>query len=89
MKDHVRAKHPQKYQAWLLAAGLRGLTRQEKQAAHLARIRNDESLTAARYDEIIKLRMLLLDIMETAECDLLRRRIEKAAAGWGKKGDCV
>lgn len=57
------------------------------------RMRLDESKTAARYDEIIKLRMLLLDVLEdlgeftsgTTRMD----HIEKLAQKWGKKGDCV
>lgn len=89
MKYHVRQMHPSEYHGWLLKAGLRGFTKQEKQARHIERIRGDRDQTEARYDEIIKLRMLLLDIMETAECDALARRIERASATWGKKGDCV
>lgn len=51
-------------------------------------LRNDVTKTAARYDEIIALRMLLLDVLEDTEyVDI--ERIRRASMRWGKKGDCV
>jgi hypothetical protein len=61
----------------------------------LIAIRNDETKTAARYDEIITLRMKLLDILDELERDQIIEgnkwipRIEEMAKKWGKKGDCV
>lgn len=59
-------------------------------------IRDDVSRTAARYDEIIKLRMMLLDIADIAgtiahepELERVRIRILNRAKRWGRKGDCV
>lgn len=68
---------------------------------HLIALRLDTTKTAARYDEIIQLRMLLLDILEgTATLELsegidkdridrYRQRIEETSVKWGRKGDCV
>lgn len=92
MKDHVRAKHLPQYHGWLLAAGLRGMTKQEKQARRLEDLRNDPALTAARYDEIIKLRMLLLEFLDYGldhEMASFHNRIVDLSNTWGKKGDCV
>jgi hypothetical protein len=92
MKHHVRQVHPREYQAWLLAAGLRGKTKAEKHADYIERLRNDESLTAARYDEIIKLRMLLLEFLDyglDSEMARFHNRIAELSNTWGKKGDCV
>lgn len=72
----------------------------EQHAASLAALRSDPSKTAERYDEIIALRMLLIDVVEYVEVDIdddrmldplgtLRFRIEERAKRWGKKGDCV
>jgi len=61
----------------------------------LIQIRKDPTKTEARYDEIIELRMLLLDILETTiglelpELNDLTVVIQKRAAKWGLKGDCV
>lgn len=63
----------------------------------IERIRKDRSKTAERYDEIIRLRMLLMDVLDTVEVGDeffdpmggLRQRIEQQAKKWGLKGDCV
>lgn len=98
IKHHVRAMHPLEYHKWLLNVGLRGKTKAEKHADHIERLRNDPDLTAARYDEIVKLRMLLLDILDDLKDDWgeyalgaknMAGRIEHFAKTWGKKGDCV
>ena len=63
--------------------------------AELADIRSDPTKTAARYDEIIALRMFLLDIKEELSKDndpliqRVRRDILRRARTWGKEGDCV
>jgi hypothetical protein len=58
--------------------------------------RDDPAKTSARYDEIIKLRMMLLDIADIAgtiahepELERDRIRIVNRAKHWGRKGDCV
>lgn len=60
------------------------------------RLRKDESKTAARYDEIIKLRQFIWQIEEDYADELmpdlrgrLLRDIKALSAGWGKEGDCV
>jgi hypothetical protein len=66
-----------------------------KASNELIALRNDGTKTAARYDEIIKLRMFILDIEaamrqrgdERDEEQL--RKIDKLAQFWGAKGDCV
>ena len=66
--------------------------RADEQAAHQALV-SDASKTAARYHEIVALRMLLLDILDEFEDQqhyrALRKRINHKAKTWGKKGDCV
>lgn len=92
MKDHVRSKHLEHYHSWLLAAGLRGMTKQEKQARRLEELRNDPRFTAARYDEVIKLRMLLLEFLDyglDSEMARFHNRILDLSKTWGKKGDCI
>ena len=72
---------------------------QAEEAARQA-IRSDVTQTEARYDEIVSLRMLLLDILDgldSAEDEGLtrhytatfRERIKKRTPTWGKKDDCV
>lgn len=65
-----------------------------------AKIRSDTTLTEARYEEIVSLRMLLLDVNDTLEANeqdfmedfrwkSIKEKIDKQAKTWGKKGDCV
>ena len=69
----------------------------DEQLAELAELRSDPRLSELRYDEIIALRMFLLDIQgdlhNIYDDDPIIRRICKAiskrARTWGKKGDCV
>jgi hypothetical protein len=57
---------------------------------NMALIRHDPTKSAERYDEIIELRMLLMDVMDYSEIpSALRARIERRAKKWGAKGDCV
>jgi hypothetical protein len=77
------------------------ITKAELQREHIAEIRADSSRTAERYDEIVALRMLLLDVVERIkdwDLDYLRigpqaehlvKRIEDRSESWGKEGDCV
>jgi hypothetical protein len=74
-----------------------GCIRVDKIPERLTRIRNDETKTAARYDEIIALRMLLMDINDAIDesgmfpdvAERLKQKIVERAKRWGKKGDCV
>ncbi len=70
----------------------------QAQKQKLDQIRNDGSRTVARYDEIIKLRTLLLDLMEEADRQeppltgveiRLIDKVKEMSKKWGKKGDCV
>lgn len=76
---------------------------QARKHAHLEAMRNDPSKTAARYDEIVRLRMMLMDVEEMIvrivddlcpgaqqrQLERARSSILKAARRWGRKGDCV
>lgn len=74
-------------------------TRRLKLLQRLEELKNDPTKTAARYDEVIKLRMHLLDILEDNRLLELveqypwianiRLRIAKESKMWGRKGDCV
>lgn len=73
-----------------------GIIRVDKIPDKLTRIRLDASKTAARYDEIVKLRMLILGLID--DCDLeeahrrleqWRKKAEQMSKGWGAKGDCA
>lgn len=68
--------------------------------AKLAEIRNDPNQTQARYDEIIRLRMFILDFQDDIErnqdlgtvvldANRWTSKIERFQARWGRKGDCV
>ena len=70
----------------------------QQHKAEVERIRNDASKTAERYDEIIALRMLLLDFVEIVTdgdeidneaIDKFKDKLLARAKTWGKKGDCV
>lgn len=69
----------------------------EEQKSLLIDIRSDPKMVSRRYDEIIALRMFLLDIREAIETadfeDPKLKKIEKQITAlsrkWGKKGDCV
>jgi hypothetical protein len=69
-------------------------TLDEQKAEHEER-RSNPLKSAARYDEIMHLRMFLLNInhqlyrSQEPEALTLRREIMKLAIQWGKKGDCV
>ena len=71
------------------------LTSTDKARAALADLRSDPKKTSARYDEIISLRMFLLDIQDELANDedpkaiAIRKDIGTRAARWGKRGDCV
>ena len=58
-------------------------------------LRSDPRKTSARYDEIISLRMLLLDIQDKLSRSedpavlQIRKDIDKRAKQWGKREDCV
>ena len=59
-------------------------------ALRIQRLRLDPEKTAARYDEIIKLRMSLLNMQERfASIDEVYIMIKTLSESWGKKGDCV
>jgi hypothetical protein len=78
-------------------SGPTGCIRVDPVAPIQERIRNDETLTAARYDEIVELRMLLMDIDEMLDesgmfpdvLSRIRKPIQDRVKKWGKKGDCV
>jgi hypothetical protein len=60
------------------------------------KLRLDATLTAARYDEIVTLRILLMEVADDLEGldhpsdrSRLRERILKRAEVWGTKGDIV
>jgi hypothetical protein len=76
--------------------------RRDARQATIERIRQDTTQAAARYQEILDLRMLLLDILDAVDGldddDRARRSrdlqhamqdIRRRARAWGKKGDCV
>ena len=58
-------------------------------------LRSDPRKTSARYDEIISLRMLLLDIQDKLSRSedpavlQIRKDIDERAKQWGKREDCV
>lgn len=56
--------------------------------------RTDPNKSAARHDEIISLRMLLLDLRDALVLNQtnirpLVAKIDNTAVTWGKPGDCV
>lgn len=56
----------------------------------LVALRNDAARTAARYDEILALRMLLLDMLEDEDLpEQWQEEIERRSRAWGAPGDCV
>jgi hypothetical protein len=67
----------------------------EEQKAALDDLRSDPRKTAERYDEIISLRMFLLDIHDVLKNEeepklrSLAKRIHDRSKRWGKKGDCA
>lgn len=73
-----------------------GTIRVEKIPALTERIKNDASKAAARYDEIVKLRLFISDVESRYADELppdLRARllddVENLSKGWGEEGDCV
>lgn len=75
------------------------LFRARKVLTDINRMRENKELTAERYDEIVALRMLLLDIVSDAEAYgpggdyLIRgrhiRTIRQLSKKWGQKDDIV
>lgn len=67
----------------------------EEKLAEYVDERSDPKLTAQRYDEIVKLRMMLLDIRSLLtgnnhpKAERIRDMIQKEARTWGEDGDCV
>lgn len=91
-------EHRKRVNKGLLCREPNGCIRVDRVPDKITRIRLDESKTAERYDEIVKLRMLLLDIGEmiddrgmlAKEGGLsINRKIVAESARWGRKGDCV
>lgn len=84
--------HAKRWETRRANYGSSGLGKSKYQQDKLWEIRNDPKMTAIRYDEIIKLRMLLLDILEDLEEageDGMADRIKYHSKKWGNPGDCA
>ena len=75
--------------------------RRARYQRELAALRTDTAKTAARYDEILHLRMLLLDVLDDVDSShdddegrihvsrATVEQIRRDAKRYGRKGDCV